>query len=165
MTLLLMQNLAEFFHVEFRPNHAITDESPYGKTIRAQVFRMIVASALHMDNDYWKTEFAVAIQLNELPLEELETEIKLRKEMWLQLESKIGPLVDIKTANTGGITIGGVRKQVLEVIVRQALIGAPWQEICAGPMAANNITVEEVEAVVVERKKLQGKLDTTNVNL
>ncbi len=28
----------------------------------------------------------------------------------------------------------GVRAQVFEVIVRQALAGAPWKEICAGPM-------------------------------
>ena len=45
----------------------------------------------------------------------------------------------------------GVRAQVLEVIVRQAIAGAPWQEICQGPMAVNNITVEEVEEAVRRR--------------
>jgi hypothetical protein len=39
-----------------------------------------------------------------------------------------------------------VRAQVLEVIVKQALAGAPWREICAGPMQVTGITVEEVEA-------------------
>ena len=33
-----------------------------------------------------------------------------------------------------------IREQVLEVIVRQALAGAPWREITAGPMSANRIT-------------------------
>src|SRR5271156_1167693 len=40
----------------------------------------------------------------------------------------------------------GVRAQVFEVIVRQAIAGAPWREICAGPMQVNNITAEEVQA-------------------
>jgi hypothetical protein len=46
----------------------------------------------------------------------------------------------------------GVRAQVLEVIVRQALAGAPWREMCAGPMQVNNITPEEVEAEVKKRR-------------
>lgn len=44
-----------------------------------------------------------------------------------------------------------VRDQVLEVIVRQAIAGAPWREICAGPMLVNNIRPEEVEAEVFRR--------------
>ena len=44
-----------------------------------------------------------------------------------------------------------VREQVLEVIVRQALAGAPWREICAGPMQVNHITPQEVEAEVKRR--------------
>ena len=51
----------------------------------------------------------------------------------------------------------GVRAQVFEVIVRQALAGAPWREICAGPMQVNNITAEEVEAEVKRRQALLGK--------
>jgi hypothetical protein len=46
-----------------------------------------------------------------------------------------------------------LRQQVLEVIVRQAMAGAPWQEICAGPMKMQNITVEEVEEAVKRRKQ------------
>jgi hypothetical protein len=45
----------------------------------------------------------------------------------------------------------GVRAQVLEVVVRQAIAGAPWQEICRGPMQVNNITIEEVEEEVRRR--------------
>ncbi len=46
----------------------------------------------------------------------------------------------------------GVRKQVIEVIVRQALAGAPWREICHGPMLVNGITPEEIEQEVRKRK-------------
>jgi hypothetical protein len=47
-----------------------------------------------------------------------------------------------------------VRAQVFEVIVRQAIAGAPWQEICAQPMRIQNITVEEVQEEVKRRKEL-----------
>jgi hypothetical protein len=47
-----------------------------------------------------------------------------------------------------------VRDQVFEVIVRQALAGAPWREICQGPMKVNDITPEEVEAEVRRRLDL-----------
>lgn len=43
------------------------------------------------------------------------------------------------------------RSQVFEVIVRQAISGAPWRELCAGPMRFNNISIEEVEAEVRRR--------------
>ncbi len=51
----------------------------------------------------------------------------------------------------------GVRAQVFEVIVRQALAGAPWREICAGPMQVNNISAEEVETEVKRRQALLKK--------
>ncbi|MBC7997832.1 MAG: hypothetical protein IAF58_07810 [Leptolyngbya sp.] len=51
----------------------------------------------------------------------------------------------------------GVRAQVFEVIVRQALAGAPWREICAGPMQVNNITPDEVESEVKRRQALLKK--------
>ena len=43
------------------------------------------------------------------------------------------------------------RAEVFEVIVRQALAGAPWREICAGPMQVNNISPEKIEAEVQRR--------------
>ncbi len=58
----------------------------------------------------------------------------------------------------------GVRAQVLEVIVRQALAGAPWREICAGPMLVNNITPQEVEAEVKKRLKMD-TMDTEEEDL
>jgi hypothetical protein len=48
----------------------------------------------------------------------------------------------------------GIRAQILEVIVRQALAGAPWKAICAGPMKVNSITEDEVEAEVDRRRQL-----------
>ncbi|MBY0356846.1 MAG: hypothetical protein K2W82_02510 [Candidatus Obscuribacterales bacterium] len=69
-----------------------------------------------------------------------------------------------KPAQTGGAfgsqsgSYGsGVRAQVFEVIVRQALAGAPWREICAGPMQVNNISPDEVEAEVKRRQSVLGK--------
>jgi hypothetical protein len=46
----------------------------------------------------------------------------------------------------------GIRGQVFEVIVRQAIAGAPWREICAGPMQVNAITPEEVEEEIRRRR-------------
>lgn len=52
------------------------------------------------------------------------------------------------------MTGNGVRAQVFEVIVRQALAGAPWREICAGPMEVNNINEEDVVREVHRRLNL-----------
>jgi hypothetical protein len=41
-----------------------------------------------------------------------------------------------------------IRRMVLEVIVRQALSGASWRDICAVPMSNHKITAEQVEAEV-----------------
>ena len=51
----------------------------------------------------------------------------------------------------------GVRAQVFEVVVRQALAGAHWREICAVPMQINNILPDEVEAEVKRRQALLKK--------
>jgi zinc-ribbon domain len=47
-----------------------------------------------------------------------------------------------------------LRDQVFEVVVRHALAGAPWKEICAGPMFVNDIDPLEIEAEVSRRKGL-----------
>ena len=54
---------------------------------------------------------------------------------------------DEKLGNYGA----GVRSQVLEVVVRQAIAGAPWREICAGPMKVNNISEQDVEEILRKR--------------
>ncbi len=55
-------------------------------------------------------------------------------------------------ASVGGGYGEGVRRQVFEVIVRQAMVGAPWREICAGPMQVNSITAEEIEEELRRRR-------------
>ncbi len=50
-----------------------------------------------------------------------------------------------------GFYASGVRAQVFEVIVRQAMAGAAWREICASPMLVNGITIEEIEQELKER--------------
>jgi len=45
------------------------------------------------------------------------------------------------------------RKMILDAIVQQALLGAPWREICVGLMEAGGITPEEVEAEIATQKK------------
>lgn len=59
----------------------------------------------------------------------------------------------------------GVRGQVFEVVVRQALAGAPWREICAGPMQEHNITAEDVEAEVERRKRSVAEPNTRKPNV
>lgn len=44
-----------------------------------------------------------------------------------------------------------IRDMVFEVVVLQALAGAPWRIICAGPMSVNSITPEEIEEEVKRR--------------
>ncbi|MBC7998755.1 MAG: hypothetical protein IAF58_12475 [Leptolyngbya sp.] len=46
----------------------------------------------------------------------------------------------------------GVRAQVFEVIVRQAMAGAPWRAICEGPLLVNKIHPDEIQAEVERRK-------------
>lgn len=53
--------------------------------------------------------------------------------------------------NGSGTYGAQVRHQVFEVIVRQALAGARWKDICAGPMQLNNISIEEVEWEISRR--------------
>lgn len=48
---------------------------------------------------------------------------------------------------------GGVAGQVFEVVVRQAMAGAPWREICAGPMEVNGINPIDVEKEAARRKQ------------
>lgn len=46
------------------------------------------------------------------------------------------------------------RDQVFEVIVRMALSGAAWRQVCRPAMLVNNIEPEEIEAEIEKRKKL-----------
>ena len=65
------------------------------------------------------------------------------------------------------MTFNSIRAQVFEVIVRQAMAGAPWREICARPMEVNRITPEEVEQEVERRlfgyRKVLSEAEATNL--
>lgn len=50
----------------------------------------------------------------------------------------------------------GVREQIFQIIVNQALSGNDWQSTCAGPMQVNNITPEAVESEVRRRLAILG---------
>jgi len=45
------------------------------------------------------------------------------------------------------------RKLILDNVVKQALAGVAWRQICEGVMEVNKITPEEVEAEIATRKK------------
>jgi len=64
----------------------------------------------------------------------------------------MGPSAEKVPFSGSGSYGSGVRAQVFEVIVRQAIAGAPWHEICAGPMQVNQITPDEVEEEVRRRR-------------
>ncbi len=49
-------------------------------------------------------------------------------------------------------SLESLRQAVLEVVVKQALVGAPWRELCKGPMEINGISESEIEAEVVRRR-------------
>lgn len=59
---------------------------------------------------------------------------------------------------TGATAVGAygscIRSQVFEVIVRQGMAGAPWREICEGPMQVNNITEAEIQAEIDRRSRM-----------
>lgn len=57
-------------------------------------------------------------------------------------------------ATAAGAYGSHIRGQVFEVIVRQGMAGAPWREICQGPMQVNNITEAEIQAEI-NRRSLQ----------
>lgn len=74
----------------------------------------------------------------------------------LDKESQICPVCDtVPEPKRGSFALSslgsGVRAQVFEVIVRQAIAGAPWREICAGPMKVNHISAEEVQEEIDRR--------------
>ena len=83
-------------------------------------------------------------------------------------EKEPAPLKSDSSANAGiwqaftglGNYTSSVRKQVFEVVVRQAMAGAPWKEICAGPMSVNNISHGEVEREVRRRRGLMQERDS-----
>lgn len=67
------------------------------------------------------------------------------------------PAASVAIATAAGKYGWSVRQQVFEVIVRQGMAGAPWKEICAGPMRVNSITSEEVSDEIARRCALEDR--------
>ena len=61
------------------------------------------------------------------------------------------PLTTLSKPITAGVDGESVRQQVFEVIVRQAMAGVPWRQVCQGPMQVNGITFEEIEEELKRR--------------
>ncbi|MBS1953224.1 MAG: hypothetical protein JST89_03505 [Cyanobacteria bacterium SZAS-4] len=68
------------------------------------------------------------------------------------------------TAATAGAYGASIRGQVFEVIVRQGMAGAPWREICAGPMQINNITEAEIQTEINRRSFANGHQEANDCN-
>lgn len=63
------------------------------------------------------------------------------------------PVVAAATAVARNPYGEGVKQQVFEVIVRQAMAGAPWKQICKGPMEVNGISEQDIELELSRRKR------------
>jgi len=57
-----------------------------------------------------------------------------------------------ETLHGSPASLESLRQSVLEIVVKQAIAGAPWREQCRGPMEINGITEAEVEAEVTRRR-------------
>ncbi len=51
-------------------------------------------------------------------------------------------------------SLESLRQAVFDIVVKQAVAGAPWKDLCRGPMEINGITEAEIEAEVGRRKAL-----------
>ncbi len=124
------------------------DEDGYVKPPRAQIFDVIVRQALA--GVPWREICEEPMKAFNITPEEVEEEVKrLKGPMPPPPENKDAKIDFTPGAGSYGL---GVRAQVFEVIVRQALAGAPWRQICAGPMQVNSITPEEIEEEVEKRR-------------
>jgi tetratricopeptide (TPR) repeat protein len=57
-----------------------------------------------------------------------------------------------ETLHGSPASLDSLRQAVMEIVVKQAVAGAPWKELCRGPMEINGITEAEIEAEVSRRK-------------
>ncbi len=55
------------------------------------------------------------------------------------------PRVKVPEQSPSGVYGTSIKQMVFEVILRQAMAGAPWKEICKGPMKVNGIDPKEIE--------------------
>lgn len=131
---------AELSHYVIRGHGGLLMLSP--EELRAALLKAIVRHA--ETGAQWKELYAREMKLHAIDHAEIESAIQ---------STKLPCTTDKAASSPDGAYGAGVRSRVFEVVVRQALAGAPWREICAGPMQVNNITPEEIEAEVFRRRK------------
>ncbi|MDZ4835135.1 MAG: hypothetical protein SGJ27_15270 [Candidatus Melainabacteria bacterium] len=59
-----------------------------------------------------------------------------------------------ETLHGSPASLESLRQAVFDIVVKQAVAGAPWRDLCRGPMEINGISEEEIEAEVGRRKAL-----------
>lgn len=60
--------------------------------------------------------------------------------------------VKLPEQSQSGVYGASIKQQVFEVIVRQAMAGAPWRDICNAAMIANGIDPKEIEEELRHRQ-------------
>lgn len=59
-----------------------------------------------------------------------------------------------ETLHGSPASLESLRQAVFDIVVKQAVAGAPWKDLCRGPMEINGISIAEVEAEVSRRRTL-----------
>jgi tetratricopeptide (TPR) repeat protein len=59
-----------------------------------------------------------------------------------------------ETLHGSPASLESLRQAVFDIVVKQAVAGAPWKDLCRGPLEINGITEAEIEAEVGRRKAL-----------
>jgi len=151
------------------------------KQLSAESKALVITSIVKVANvvEDWRAIYEPVLNAVGIPIKEVETAIaedarlsasKGKPESKSQQEWKGRSKTELssRTQTTNGHSVydrAGVRAKIFEVIVRQALAGVPWREICAGPMQINGISPEEVEAEVKRRKELASKNSILNLDI
>lgn len=60
--------------------------------------------------------------------------------------------VNLSEQSQSGVYGASIKQQVFEVIVRQAMAGAPWRDICNAAMIANGIDPKDIEEELRHRQ-------------
>ncbi len=59
-----------------------------------------------------------------------------------------------ETLHGSPASLESLRQAVFDIVVKQAVAGAPWKDLCRGPMEINGISIAEIEAEVSRRRAL-----------
>jgi RNA polymerase subunit RPABC4/transcription elongation factor Spt4 len=131
------------------------------KQLSAEEKALIITSVVKVANvvEDWRAIYQPVLNAVGIPMKEVEAAISEDGRIATSRGHSETALV------TRQYDPAGVRAKILEVIVRQALAGVAWREVCAGPMQVNGITPEEVEAEVKRRKELASKSSLLSLDI